>query len=44
MQDLWNLVNNHAEGIHKTKCIYPHNDKECETCRIKYKDSRTHKF
>ena len=21
-----NLVNNHAEGIYKTKCIYAHND------------------
>ena len=33
---LSNLVNNLAEGIHKTKCKY--NDKKGETCRIKYKD------
>ena len=35
---LSNLVNNLAEGIHKTKCKYVHDDKKCETCGIKYKD------
>ena len=35
---LSNLVNNLAEGIHKTKCKYAHHNKKCETCRIKYKD------
>ena len=34
---LSNLVINLSEGIHKIKCKYPHNDKKCETCRIKYK-------
>ena len=34
---LSNLVNNLSEGIHKIKCNYRHNDKKCETCRIKYK-------
>ena len=34
---LSNLVNNHSEGIHKIKCKFRHNDKKCETCRIKYK-------
>ena len=28
-------VNNLAEGIHKIKCKYGHDDKKCETCRIK---------
>ena len=27
-----NLVNNLAEGIHKTKCKYGYDDKKCETC------------
>ena len=35
---LSNLVNNYAEGIHKIKCKYQHDDKKCETCGIKYKD------
>ena len=35
---LSNLVNNLAEGIHKIKCKYRHNDKKMWTCRIKYKD------
>ena len=35
---LSNLVNNLAEGIHKIKCTYVHDDWKCETCRIKYKD------
>ena len=34
---LWNLVNNLSEGIHKIKCKYRHDDKNCETCRTKYK-------
>ena len=34
---LSNLVNNLSEGIHKIKCKYRHNDKECRTCSIKYK-------
>ena len=34
---LSNLVNNLAEGIHKMKCKYEHNNKKCETFRIKYK-------
>ena len=34
---LSNLVDNLAEGIHKIKCKYSHNDKKCDTCRIKYK-------
>ena len=29
---LSNLVNNLAEGIHKCKCKYRHNDQKCETC------------
>ena len=35
---LSNLVNIAAEGIHKIKCKYGHDDKICETCGIKYKD------
>ena len=31
------LVNNLAEGIHKTKYKYEHVDKKYETCGIKYK-------
>ena len=34
---LSNLVNNPSEGTHKIKCEYRHDDKKCETCRIKYK-------
>ena len=34
---LSNLVNNISEGVHKIKCKYEHNDKKCETCRVKYK-------
>ena len=34
---LLNLVNNIAEKIHRTKCKYGHDNKKCETCRIKYK-------
>ena len=32
-----NFVNNLSQGIHKIKCKYEHNDKNCETCRITYK-------
>ena len=35
---LSNLVNIAAEGIHKIKCKYRHDDKICENCGIKYKD------
>ena len=31
------LVNNLSEGINKIQCKYRHDDKKCETCRIKYK-------
>ena len=34
---LSNLVNNLSERIHKIKCKYGHDDKECETYRFKYK-------
>ena len=34
---LSNLVNNLSEGFHKIKRKLGHNDKKCETCRIKYK-------
>ena len=33
---LSNLVNNVSEGIHRTKCKFGHDDKKCETCRVKY--------
>ena len=36
---LSNLVDNLAEGIHKIKRKYRHDDEKCETCGIKYKDS-----
>ena len=32
-----NLVNNISEEFHRIKCKFRHDDKECETCRIKYK-------
>ena len=35
---LSNLVNNLAEGIDKTKGKYGHNNKNCKTSGIKYKD------
>ena len=35
---LSNLVDNLAEGIHKIKCKYGHDNEECGTCEIKYKD------
>ena len=31
------LVINFSEVIHKIKCKYRHDDKKCETCKIKYK-------
>ena len=31
-----NVVNNFAEGIHRIKCKYGHDDQNCETCRIQY--------
>ena len=34
---LSNIVDNHAEKIHKIKCKYGHDNKKCETCGIKYK-------
>ena len=34
---LSNLVNNLSEGIHRFNCKYGHNDKNCKTCRIRYK-------
>ena len=34
---LSNLANNLSKGIHKIKCKCGHNDKKCETWRIKYK-------
>ena len=33
---LWNLINNLSQAINKIKYKYRHNDKKCETCRIKY--------
>ena len=37
-RSLSNLVDNLAEGIHKIKCKYGHDNKKYETCEIKYKD------
>ena len=34
---LSNPINNLSEGIHKVKCKFGHNNKKCETCRIKFK-------
>ena len=34
---LSNLVNNLSEEIHKVKCKFGHDHKNCETCGIKYK-------
>ena len=34
---LSNLVNNLADGIHRTQCKLGHDDKNCETYAIKYK-------
>ena len=33
---LSNLVNNLAEGVHRIKCKYGHDNKNCEICEIKY--------
>ena len=33
---LSNLVNNLSEGTHRIKCKFGHDDKNCETCGIKY--------
>ena len=35
---LLKTVNNLSEGAHKIKCKCGHDDKKCETCKIKYKD------
>ena len=35
---LLNLVNNFTKRIHKIKCKYRRDYKECEICGIKYKD------
>ena len=37
MVSLSNLVNNLSEEFHRIKCKFGHDDKKCETCRIKYK-------
>ena len=34
---LSNIVNNLSEEIHRIKCKYGHDDKNCETCEVKYK-------
>ena len=34
---LSNFVNDLSEGIHRIKCKFWHDDKKCETCRVKYK-------
>ena len=34
---LSNLVNSLADGIHKIKCKYGHDNENCKICRIKYK-------
>ena len=35
---LSNLLNNLSEGIQGIKCKYGHNNRKCETCRIKYRN------
>ena len=37
-KSLSNLVNNLTERIHKIKCKYGNDNKNCETCGIGYKD------
>ena len=32
---LSNLINTFTEGIHRIKCKFRHDNKKCETCRIK---------
>ena len=34
---LSNLVNNLSEGIHRIKCKFGHDHKNCQTCGTKYK-------
>ena len=34
---LSNFVINLSEELHRIKCKFGHNDKNCETCEIKYK-------
>ena len=34
---LSSLVKNLSEGVNKIKFKYGHDNKKCETCRIKYK-------
>ena len=34
---LSNLVKNLSEGTHRIECKFGHDDKKCETYRIKYK-------
>ena len=34
-RSLSNHVINFSEGIHRIKCKFGHDDKKCETCRIK---------
>ena len=34
---LLNIVDNLAEGLYEIRCKYEHDDKKCETCRIRYK-------
>ena len=36
VRSLSNLVNNLSEGIHRIKCKFGHDDKECKTFRTKY--------
>ena len=39
MTSSWsNLVNNSPEIIHKNKCKFGHNNKNCKTCGTKYKN------
>ena len=33
---LSNLVKNLSDGIHRIKCKFEHDDKNCETCGVKY--------
>ena len=35
---LSNFVDNIAEGIHKTKCKYGHDNEKYEICGMKYED------
>ena len=37
LSSLSNLVYNLSEGLHRIKCKLGHDDKKCETCRIKCK-------